>query len=99
MFTKTSLAAIPSVIIALGSAAVARADNTKYTFNDVEIDDRIVEIEAGVKSTKKNDVSDCTYFSDNYATFLGYYEDDVFAGATADEVLQFCIENFDERIE
>lgn len=79
--------------------AGAQAANTKYTFNDVTIDEQVVEIEAAVKTNKKNDFSKCTYFTDDYEESLGYYEDDVDAGDSAAEVLDFCVNHFDERVQ
>lgn len=85
------------ILLTFALATVAQAANTKYTFNDMDIDGVIVEIEAGVKTTNKNDYSNCTYFTDDYRDVLGYYAAPVFAGDTAEEVLQFCVNNFDER--
>lgn len=84
------------ILLTFALAAVAQAANTKYTFNDVDIDGTIVEIEAGVKNTNKNDYSNCTYFTDDYRDVLGYYADAVDAGDTAEEVLEFCVTHFDE---
>ncbi|MDT8304715.1 MAG: hypothetical protein RRC07_02165 [Anaerolineae bacterium] len=75
----------------------AQAAVTKYTFNDVDIDGTIVEIEASVKETNKAAFSTCSYFADDYREFLGTYEDAVVGGTTADEVLAFCIGNFTNR--
>ena len=85
------------ILLTFALATVAQAANTKYTFNDVDIDGVIVEIQAGVKDTNKNDFSNCTYFTDDYVDVLGYYADAVFAGDTAEEVLEFCVEHFYER--
>lgn len=85
------------IVLTLAFATTAYAGVTKYTFNDVDIDATIVEIEASVKTVKKGDYSTCSYYSDDYIDYLGYYEDDVLAGETAEEVLAFCVDHFDER--
>jgi hypothetical protein len=97
MYKKIALATSLALILTLALVTVVHAKVTKYTFNDVDIDETIVEIEAGVKTTNKGDFSNCSYFSDDYQESLGYYQEAVFAGDTADEVLAFCVENFDER--
>lgn len=88
------LALLVSSVAALGVSA----KNTKFTFNDVEVSDgTIVEIEAASKSNNKGDFITCNYYSDDYGTFLGQYSDDTFASSDADEVLAFCVDNFDNR--
>ena len=84
-------------LLALLMATTAYAKKTNYTYTDVELNGQIGEIEAGVKTTNKNDYSECTYFSDDYQDALGYYADAEIAGNTAEEVLEFCVEHFDER--
>lgn len=96
MSKKTLIVTSLLIILTLALASVAQAKNTKYTFNDVEIGEQIVEIEAGVKETNKNDYSNCSYFSDDYAESLGYYAADESAGDIAEEVLDFCVKHFEE---
>jgi hypothetical protein len=69
----------------------------RWLVNDVTYPDRTTgEIEATVKDTNKNDLTTCSYFSDDYQASLGYYSDEVvFADPAA--VLEFCLDNFDER--
>jgi hypothetical protein len=77
--------------------ASALAGVTKCTFNDVTYPDGITgEIEAGVKDTNRSDLTNCTYFSDDYRQALGYYADAV-VFTTAEEVRQFCLDHFSER--
>lgn len=85
------------LIFTFALASVAQAKTNKYTFNDVVIGEQIVEIEAGVKSNNKGDYSTCSYYSDGYADYLGFYEEAVKAGDTAEEVLTFCVNNFENR--
>jgi hypothetical protein len=80
-------------------ATTVLAKKTKYTFNDVVIDEQTVEIEASVKDNNNNDFSECSYFSDDYADYLGQYADDVIPGDTAEDVLDFCVANFDNKTE
>ncbi len=84
-------------LLTLLLATAVQAAQTKYTFNDVVIDEETFEIEAAVKSNNKNDYSNCSYYADDYAEWLGNYQEDVVAGETAEEVLEFCITNFDNR--
>jgi hypothetical protein len=85
---------LATAFLVVGSAHAAVM---KYTFNDVDIEGTIVEIEASVKVTNKGAFSTCSYFSGDYAGYLGYYVEDVAAGSTADEVLAFCVANFGAR--
>jgi hypothetical protein len=39
----------------------------------------------------------CSYYSDDYAEYLGYYEEAGFSSTDAEEVLAFCLDNFEER--
>ena len=73
---------------------------SKVTFNDVVLPDgQVGEIEAAVKVLKnKDDSVNCTYFTDDYATGLGYYFDFEEPAVTEPaEVLQFCLDHYDER--
>lgn len=99
MRKKMLIFAALSLVLSFALATGVQAKVTKYTFNDVDIDGTIVEIEASVKTTNKGDFSICTYFSDDYADYLGQYEEAVEAGDTAEEVLDFCVANFDDRVE
>lgn len=101
MLRKWSVVAIVLLVAVLVVAGAVHAKNTKYTFNDVEIetDDGalIVEIEASVKDTNKSDYSQCSYYTDDFEDHLGQYAEDVIAGETAEEVLDFCVNNFENR--
>lgn len=81
-------------------ALPAYAPVEKLTFNDVTLPDgQTGEIEASVKLlNNKDDSVTCTYFTDDYQESLGYYFDHVEpAPIGAEAVLQFCLDNFDER--
>lgn len=97
MSARGSILAGLLVVLSLVCATAGYAAVTKYTFNDVSIGEQIVEIEAAVKSVKKGDFSTCSYCADDDQECLGYDEDDVFAGATAEEVLDFCVDHFEDR--
>lgn len=97
MFRKTSILLILVLIAALLITGTVLAAKEKYTFNDVDIDGTLVEIEASVKSVNKGDFSTCNYYADDYAYYLGFYMADESAGDTAGEVLAFCVDNFDNR--
>ena len=97
MFKRTLVALSLVALAASFLATGVLAGQTKYTFNDVEIGDQVVEIEAAVKDTNKNDYSSCSYYSDDYGTWLGDYQDDVLAGETEGEVQSFCEDHFEDR--
>ena len=97
MRRRVVISAAVILLLALAFTSVALAATNKYSFNDVVIDDQKVEITASVKDNNKGKYTQCTYFSDDYLTFLGEYAEPVAAGATAEEVLAFCVEHFDER--
>ena len=97
MLKKVAILGILLVLLAFPMATVVRAATTKYTFNNVTINDRIVEIEASVKSTNNSGFSTCSYYSDDYLSYLGYYDEAVVAGTTSQEVLNFCVSHFDDR--
>lgn len=98
MRKKLLLFAALTLLLSFAVATAVHAAATKYSFEDVVIDGQTVEIEASVKThNKKPDFSQCTYFSEDYQSALGYYSDDVNAGDTAGDVLDFCVSHFDER--
>ncbi len=96
MFKKFSIVVGLAVVFTLLLTSTVVAAKTKYTFEDVTIDEQILEIEASVKQTKKGAYSTCSYFSDDYIEHLGLYEEAVSADDTADEILEFCIANFEQ---
>ena len=88
------------LLLAFATTVAVQAKTTKYTFNDVNVDDdTVVEIEASVKITKKNEYSNCSYYSDDYGEWLGNYQVDESAGDTAEAVLDFCVANFGEAVQ
>jgi len=97
MFKKISLVAAITVIFALVFTSSVLAAKSKYTFEAVVIGDQIVEIEASVKQNKKGAYSTCSYFKQDYVEHLGLYDKAVFAGETEEEVLSFCVGNFENR--
>lgn len=97
MFRKIGFLLILVLVAAFIVSGTVQAAVTKYSFNDVVIDEQVVEIEAGVKSVNKGDFSSCSYYTDDYAEYLGHYTAPVSAGDTADEVLGFCVDNFGNR--
>ncbi|MDX1686669.1 MAG: hypothetical protein R3248_01690 [Candidatus Promineifilaceae bacterium] len=100
MLRKWSAIAIVLLLAIFVVAGAVHAANTKYEFDDVTIDEETtVEIEAAVKDNKKSDYSVCSYYSDDYAEYLGQYAEETLAGDTAERVLDFCVENFGNRTE
>lgn len=91
---------IALIVVALLLPAAIATASTKFTFNDVTLPDGTTgEIEASSKiHPNKGDVfTTCSYYSDDYLTYLGYYTSSEFASEDADAVLAFCLENFEAR--
>lgn len=82
-------------------APAATARNHKHLFDDVTLPDgRQGEIEATVKVQKKTDSVTCNYFVDPNRTVVGYYFKQVEPAPTdPDDVLDFCLEWYEERQE
>jgi len=97
MFKKLTLITLSVLMGSLVITSAVFAAKTKYEFSDVEINGQIVEIEASVKDNKKTEFSTCTYYSVDYAEWLGQYHADVIAGENAEDVKDFCVENFENR--
>ena len=101
MFKKWSLFAAIALLALFALAVDVQAATEKYTFNDVTVTENdaelTIEIEASTKVTKKAEYSTCSYYADDYAEYLGYYDAPVLAGDSAGEVLDFCVENFGNR--
>jgi len=86
------------VLIGVLVPAVAQAAVNKFSFNDVIFPDGTLgELEAGSKITQKSTFTSCSYFSDDYADYLGYFQSGEFASEDAAEVLAFCLAHYDER--
>lgn len=86
----------------LVSAAAAKTSNEKFTFTftftDVTFPDATAGvIEAGSKKTNKAEFTICSYFTEGYGTYLGQFQSAGFSSADADEVKQFCVDNFADR--
>lgn len=83
--------------------AVAAARNVnKFTFADVTLVDGELTvtnavIEASSKSNNKGTFTQCSYFTEGWGDYLGAFASDDFASADADDVREFCIENFENR--
>jgi hypothetical protein len=58
------------LVLMFATTIAVQAKSNKYTFNDVAIGERTIEIEAGVKTTNKSNYTNCSYFSDDYADSL-----------------------------
>ncbi|MFP3915456.1 MAG: hypothetical protein ACLFWM_11320 [Actinomycetota bacterium] len=98
---RRGITVVFAAMLLLGVTALpALAPNEKFTFEDVTLPDgQTGEIEAGVKVLKnKDDSITCSYFSDDYEESLGYYFAHVQpAPLEGGTVLDFCLDNFDER--
>ena len=80
----------------LGSALAA--SDVKFTFSGVAFPDgQLGTIQAATKTTKKTTITTCSYFSDPNNQYQGQFQSDEFASRNADEVQQFCLENYNNR--
>jgi hypothetical protein len=83
-------------------ASAAAAQPTKFVFNDVTYSDGTVgELQATTKVSKSGTYIMCSYYSDNYVTYLGYYESNSFSSdeaSSASAVEQFCLDHYADRI-
>lgn len=84
---------LATVLFLLTASVALAAGPVKYTFNDVTFPDTTTgEIEA----TSKTGYTTCRYFSDDYLTYLGGYDEAVGFG-DGPAVLQHCLDNYDNR--
>ena len=99
---RVLLSGILGVFI-LGSAFAASA--VKYTFTGVQYRDasgNIVAtgtVQASVKTTKRNQVITCNYFTDPNDQYAGDFEatDNTINGDSASAVRSYCEQNFQNR--
>jgi cytochrome c-type biogenesis protein CcmH/NrfF len=97
MYRKTLIITTLLLLLSLALVTGVEAKVNKYTFNDVSIDDTVVEITASVKTTNKGEFSVCDYYSDDWIDYLGQYQEATSAGDDAGQVLDFCVSHFDDR--
>ena len=87
------------------AAKGGQKDNQKFTFTDVTLSEEgVVVAENGVieaasrdKKNDKQDWTECTYFTEDYAESLGTFGSSDFASTDAGEVLDFCLQHFPDR--
>jgi len=103
--TKRAAVVLALVVVAtLALSGVALAKTFKFTFEDVTLTDGdlVVEngvIEASTKETKKTTFTNCNYYTEDYEAFLGQFQSDDFFSDDAGEVEEFCVDNFENRVE
>ena len=96
---RKSLTAVAFIFI-LALAAIAAAENVKLTFSGVLYPDgREGTIQASVKTAGNgSQVTVCSYFADPNNQYLGQYQaNTAFSPVVADDVKQFCLDNFAAR--
>lgn len=103
---ETSLVEPESAPLAASEATgtAQQTSNQKFTFTGVTLSDATITVENGVieASSKdhkkdKNDVTACSYFTEDYQESLGYYASTAFASSDAEAVKTFCIDHFADR--
>ena len=87
----------PTVVVGLPSAGREPARSGRPVPDVTFSDGTTGEIEAGSKIVQSGVLTSCSYYSDDYRDYLGYYEDNTFASTDADEVRAFCLDHFADR--
>lgn len=71
--------------------------NEKFEFTDVMFSDGTTRtIRAGSKKTNKDELTTCSYFTQD-DDFLGQFQSSDFSSNDADEVLGFCLDHYRDR--
>lgn len=89
------------VVATLALSGVALAKTNKFTFEGVtlvedEIENAVIEVAS--KSTKKEELTTCSYFTADYEEYLGQFQgEEFFTKDEASQAEDFCVENFSER--
>ena len=99
MLRKTLILAVLVALLALPLAGTAFAKVEKYTFTNVQIDNQLVTIYASLKTVNKGDFTHCDYHDANTGDFLGYYQAPTTNVVTEEDVFNFCVNNFDNRVQ
>jgi len=103
--TKRAAMVLAVVVAAtLALSGVALAKTFKFTFEDVTLTDGdfVVEngvIEAATKETKKSVFTNCNYYTEDYQEYLGQFQSEEFFSDDNGEVEDFCVNNFENRVE
>ena len=100
MLKKTLFIAVLLALLALPLAGTALAKVEKYTFTDaLTFEERPVTIYASLKTVNKGDFTHCGYHFSDTQEFLGYYESPTTDVVTQADVLNFCVDNFANRVQ
>jgi hypothetical protein len=99
MLKKTLFVAVLLALLALPFAGIALAKVQKYTFTDVQIDNQLVTIYASLKTVNKGDFTHCDYHTSDTEQFLGYFQGPTTDVVTEEDVLNFCVNNFNNRVQ
>jgi len=87
------------VLALLVPTLAVSAKTFKFTFNPVTFADETTGvITAGTKQTGNGSVfTNCDYYSSEFSTYLGQYQDSTFFSTDAATVEQFCLDNYVNR--
>ena len=104
MNRKMLVVVVALMIIALSvPTIVASAKTLKFTFQDVTLTDSTGTVEHGVIEASTKQVGNgsqyivCDYYTENWATYLGQYQDATFFSSDPDTVKNFCIQHYPDR--
>ncbi len=92
---------IGAAFAALLPIGVATAGTAKFTFNPVTFSDGTTGVITVSSKTTGNGsrFTTCDYYSADFMTFLGQYEDATFASANPDELKSFCLMHVGDRVQ
>lgn len=95
---KMMVVAILVLALLVPTVAVSAKTN-KFTFDNVTFSDGTMGvITASTKQTGNGSVfTDCDYYSSNFITYLGQYQDSTFFSSDPGAVEQFCLDHYADR--
>lgn len=100
MFKKLAFAVVLLALLALPFAGTALAKSEKFTFTGVDVGySEPVTIYATLKTVNKGDLTHCDYFTTDNSQYLGYYQAPTTEIVTEQDVMNFCVDNFTNRIQ
>lgn len=89
----------------VGNGGQSQGQTKLFTFEDVDLvdadgttyEDAVIEAASKDHKNDRLDFTECAYYTEDYEEFLGDYGESGWASHDADEVREFCIENFPNR--
>lgn len=91
------LVAVLLIVVVPGGIALAGV--TKATFRDVTFPDGqtgVITVASKITGNGSTHTT-CDYYTDNFVTYLGQYQDATFASADPATLRDFCLSHFNNR--